>query len=136
AGFYSEGEHLFRLQGTLLATGELLDHPLVEGVEPELFYALPEQGASALDGPVPGDDGDDDPDDDAEALKGPRFQPDDPMFRLQWHMEQIRAPEAWARGNGQGAVVAVIDTGVAWKDANGARQLPDLAGTSFVKGES
>jgi serine protease len=133
AGFYSEGEHLFRLQGTLREAGELLDHPLVEGVEPELFYALPEQAASAYDGPALGDDHDDD---DAGALEGPRFQPDDPMFGLQWHMEQIRTPEAWARGNGKGAVVAVIDTGVAWKDGKGAKQLPDLAGTTFVKGES
>jgi serine protease len=132
AGFYSEGEHLFRMEGTLRSASELLDNPLVEGVEPELFYSLPEQAASALDGPVPlaGDD------DDAEALKGPRFQPDDPMFGLQWHMEQIRAPEAWARGKGEGAIVAVIDTGVAWKDGKGVRQLPDLAGTSFVEGES
>jgi serine protease len=132
AGFYSEGEHLFRMEGNLRSASELLDHPLVEGVEPEQFYSLPEQAASALDGPVP----DDDSDDDADAHKGPRVQPDDPMFGLQWHMEQIRAPEAWARGNGEGAVVAVIDTGVAWKDAKGAKQLPDLAGTSFVEGES
>ena len=136
AGFYSEGEHLFRLEGSLRAASELLDHPLVEGVEPEQLYSLPEQAASALDGPIPDDDGDDSDDGDSEAQKGPRFQPDDPMFGLQGHMEQIRAPEAWARGNGEGAVVAVIDTGVAWKDAKGAKQLPDLAGTSFVEGES
>lgn len=134
AGFYSEGEHLFRLQGTLRSADALLENPLVEGLEPELFYALPEQSMSALDGPLPADHSEDD--DEADALKGPRFQPDDPMFALQWHMEQIRAPEAWARGNGEGAVVAVIDTGVAWKDANGAKQLPDLAGTTFVEGES
>lgn len=131
AGFYSEGEHLFRLHGTLRAATELLENPLVEGVEPEMFYALPEQSMSAADGPLPPDD-----DDDAEATKGPRLQPDDPMFALQWHMEQIRAPEAWMLGTGEGAVVAVIDTGVAWKDAKGVRGLPDLAGTGFVDGES
>lgn len=135
AGFYSEGEHLFRLQGTLASASELLDHPLVEGVEPELFYGLPEQGASVYDGPEPPAD---DTDDDSEAgpTKGTRFEPDDPMFGLQWHMEQIHAPEAWALGNGEGAVVAVIDTGVAWKDGKGVRRLPDLAGTEFVDGES
>ncbi|MCX4244270.1 S8 family peptidase [Paraliomyxa miuraensis] len=133
AGFYSEGEHLFRLQGTLRSATELLDHPLVEGVEPEMFYGLPEQAMSALDGPSvrPGSS-----DDDTDAKKGTRFEPNDPMFGLQWHMEQIHAPEAWTLGNGDGAVVAVIDTGVAWKDAKGARRLPDLAGTAFVEGES
>lgn len=136
AGFYSEGEHLFRLQGTLRSASDLLDHPLVEGVEPEMFYGLPEQAASVLDGPGDGSGDDDDDDDDADANKGTRFEPDDPMFGLQWHMEQIHAPEAWTLGNGEGAVVAVIDTGVAWKDAKGARQLPDLVGTEFVAGES
>lgn len=137
AGFYSEGEHLYRLQGTLLSASALLEHPLVEGVEPEMFYSLPERAASAVDGPAAsaGDDDDDD-DDDLHASKGPRLHPDDPMFGLQWHMEQIRAPEAWMMGTGEGAVVAVIDTGVAWKDAKGVRALPDLAGTGFVAGES
>ncbi|MEX1365939.1 MAG: S8 family peptidase [Nannocystaceae bacterium] len=134
AGFYSEGEHLFRLQGPRAAALALLDNPLVEGVEPDQMYSLPERGISALDGPIPGQGQDED--DDAEALKGPRLDPDDPMFSLQWHMEQIRAPEAWTRANGEGAVVAVIDTGVAWKDGKGVRQLPDLVGTTFTEGES
>ena len=54
-GFYSEGEHLFRMEGTLRSASELLEHPLVEGVEPEMFYALPEQAASAFEGPLPAD---------------------------------------------------------------------------------
>ncbi|MCH9683734.1 MAG: S8 family peptidase [Deltaproteobacteria bacterium] len=130
-GFYSEGEHLYRLTGSLHAATGLLDNPLVEGVEPEQFYGLPETAVSVHQGPTDADD-----DDDAEATKGPRVDPDDPMFHLQWHMEQIRAPEAWARTTGEGAVVAVIDTGVAWKDGKGVRKLPDLAGTTFVAGES
>lgn len=129
AGFYSEGEHLFRLHTTPQAATALLDHPLVEGVEPEMLYHLPTQGISASQGPT-GDD------DQAPAREGPRFDPDDPMFGLQWHMEQIRAPEAWTRTTGEGVVVAVIDTGVAWKDGKGVRQLPDLAETEFVAGES
>ncbi|MCA9706310.1 MAG: peptidase S8, partial [Myxococcales bacterium] len=130
-GFYGQSEHLFRLRGSQQLALELLSHPLVEGVEPELFYELPSQGASAAEGP--GED-----DDEAEARDGeqPRFEPNDPMFHLQWHMEQIHAPQAWAKTTGKGVVVAVIDTGVAWKDGKGVRQLPDLAGTEFVAGES
>lgn len=37
----------------------------------------------------------------------------DPLFESQWGLDQINAPEAWARGfTGFGAVIAVIDTGV------------------------
>jgi len=134
AGFYSEGEHLFRVHGTRASVLGLLDHPLVEGVEPDQLYSLPERGISVHQGPQPKDGRSDD--DDAEANKGTRFQPNDPMFGLQWHMEQIRAPEAWTQANGEGAIVAVIDTGVAWKNAHGVQQLPDLVGTEFVAGKS
>jgi serine protease len=44
AGFYSEGEHLFRVFGEQAALAELQvrlqHHPLVEVVEPELEYSL------------------------------------------------------------------------------------------------
>lgn len=89
AGFYSEGEHLFRLHGSLTSATDLLEHPLVEGVEPEMFYSLPSQGISVTQGPPSGDQ--------AEIAKGPRLEPDDPMFPLQWHMEQIRAPRPGRR---------------------------------------
>ena len=37
----------------------------------------------------------------------------DPLFARQWGLEQINAPDAWARGfTGSGAVIAVLDTGV------------------------
>ncbi len=39
--------------------------------------------------------------------------PNDPLFRRQWGLDQINAPQAWRRGaRGQGAVIAIIDTGV------------------------
>ncbi len=130
AGFYSEGEHLFLVSADDVADlGALADDPRVEGIEPELLYALPESAMSAMDGPLDGAD-------ELEPTKGPRLEVDDPMFKLQWHMEQIRAAEAWLDTRGEGAVVAVIDTGVAWKDASGVRRLPDLANTEFVAGES
>ena len=52
--------------------------------------------------------------------------PNDPYYSYQWHLSQIGLEAAWDISTGSGAVVAVIDTGVA--------QLSDLAGTSFVQG--
>ncbi|TMB96932.1 MAG: hypothetical protein E6J42_08565, partial [Chloroflexi bacterium] len=72
--------------------------------------------------------------------------PNDPWFSYQWDMESsdggMWADGAWdlATHHGQGSVVAVIDTGVAYEDYNGSlngqsqnfKRAPDLAGTSFV----
>jgi len=130
AGFYSEGEHLFRVVGepdqlAALQT-TLADNPLVEVVEPELIYQL--VGDVAIE-----------PAGDIEPSKErrPRFEPDDPMYTRQWHMQMIHTPEAWGITKGEGVIVAVIDTGVAWKDLPGvAKQAPDLAGTAFTHGAS
>ena len=37
------------------------------------------------------------------------YEPNDPQREYQWHMDQIRMPEAWHLSRGRGAVVAVID---------------------------
>ncbi len=128
AGFYSEGEHLYRVRADAAAWDRIDDaliaDPLVEVVEPEILFALPDHAISAAEVESP------------EINKPPRYAVDDPMFHLQWHMEQIHAPEAWTTQRGDGVIVAVIDTGVAWKTAKGVKQLPDLAGTKFTKGES
>ncbi len=128
AGFYSEGEHLYRVHGAPEALAEvkqkLAGNPLVEVVEAELEYQLVGDVATPADDLAP-------------ALDRPRFEPDDPMFSRQWHMQMINTPEAWGVTRGEGVIVAVIDTGVAWKDLPGtAKQAPDLAGTAFTKGET
>jgi serine protease len=52
----------------------------------------------------------------------------------------IRAPEAWAamaargRTPGQGVTVAVLDTGVAYRDAGPYRRSPDLSAARVVRG--
>jgi hypothetical protein len=38
--------------------------------------------------------------------------PNDPYFQYQWHMQMLKVPEAWQVSMGQGAVVAVVDSGV------------------------
>jgi serine protease len=60
--------------------------------------------------------------------------PDDPMFAEQWSMTMVGAPEAWDISTGKGAVVAVIDTGVAYADRKDFRRVEDLAGTGFAEG--
>jgi len=52
--------------------------------------------------------------------------PSDPCYRYQWHLRQVGLPTAWKLGQGDGAVVAVIDTGVS--------RVPDLAQAKFVPG--
>jgi serine protease len=67
--------------------------------------------------------------------------PNDPEFRLQWNLfgrNGINAPEAWelaeARGapGGRGAVIAVIDSGVAFERYGRYRRAPDLRRSTFV----
>ncbi|MCB9750334.1 MAG: peptidase S8 [Myxococcales bacterium] len=134
AGVYSEGEHLFRVHGAVDSLAQLqaslADHPLVEGVEPELIYSV--IAPEAVDGWVARAD----EDSETSPARRQRFEPNDEKFHLQWHMEMIRSPEAWSVTRGRGVTVAVIDTGVAWKNADGARQVPDLAGTEFRDGKS
>ncbi len=100
--------------------------PEVETVEVEHLWAVPERtDAGAIARPdvlvAPRDGGD-------------RFVPNDPYYSHQWHLDQIGMPAAWPRGRGEGVVVAVIDTGVAYRSAGGFVQAPDLGQTSFVPG--
>lgn len=60
--------------------------------------------------------------------------PNDPLFRYQYNLPAIEIPEAWAISRGAGAVVAVLDTGVAFENRGRYRRAPDFAGTRFVDG--
>jgi serine protease len=59
--------------------------------------------------------------------------PNDPQYKYQWHFGQIGMPEAWKLADGEGVVVAVIDTGVAYENWGDFHRVPDLAGAKFVK---
>jgi serine protease len=61
--------------------------------------------------------------------------PNDPLYKHQWHMDQIGMPEAWQLADGNGVIVAVLDTGVGYEDHGGGKfhLLPDLKGIEFVK---
>jgi serine protease len=95
---------------------ELRTDPRVESAEDNLVYGLPE---AALD------------DDDNAALdetpqKDGRTFPNDPRYSEQWHLDQIHMPDTWNAAQGQGVIVAVVDTGVS--------KVQDLQQTEFVPG--
>lgn len=92
----------------------------VEAADEEILYTIPEhnlpnQGVAAVEG----------------IQTGSTF-PNDPLYKDQWHMKQIHLPETWSKdvadggNNGNGVIVAVIDTGVS--------RLSDFAQTNIMKG--
>lgn len=58
--------------------------------------------------------------------------PNDPLYGKQWHMRQIGMPQAWKLADGNGVIVAVLDTGVGFEDYKNMHVLPDLKGITFV----
>jgi serine protease len=72
-----------------------------------------------------------------------QLSPNDPGFRLQWNLFDefgIGMPEAWSLAElagapgGRGAVVAVLDSGVAFERFGRYRRAPDLRRSTFVRG--
>lgn len=69
------------------------------------------------------------------ASQARRMTPNDRLFTLQWHLELIDAPRAWAIQTGdRSVVVAVLDTGIAYEDFGPFRKAPDFSTTVFVPG--
>lgn len=68
----------------------------------------------------------------------PKLVPTDPFFPLQWHHQRIRLPEAFDlfRSQGEGVIVAVIDSGVAFGNGTRfpSRRADDLEGVRFLPG--
>lgn len=70
------------------------------------------------------------------------MEPNDPYYDLQWNFKTfetgigggINLEPAWNSSTGDGVIVAVLDTGVAYEDYYMYRQAPDLANTNFVSG--
>lgn len=111
-----------RLHGLLVA---LRRDARIEAADLSYVYRIPESAATALT-----DEQDEAlplrPSKEQPVRERPRFLPNDPRYRYQWHLDQMRMPEAWNMGQGEGIIVAVIDTGVT--------QVEDLGGTEFVPG--
>ncbi|PWH15691.1 MAG: hypothetical protein DDG58_10680 [Ardenticatenia bacterium] len=86
--------------------------------EPNVIFAEPNYYAYASDVPA-----------------GPlAFTPNDPYFDRQWNLQAIQATQAWDYAGGQGVVVAVIDSGIAYEDFEHYRRAPDLANTVVIPG--
>jgi len=90
----------------------------VEVAEPDALAYIP-QGEEAVAVPAPGAN--------YEGF------PNDPLYAKQWHMRQIGMPEAWKLADGNGVIVAVLDTGVGYEDRAKFTELPDLKGITWVK---
>jgi len=86
--------------------------------DPNVDYAEPNYIAYASDGPV------------APQV----LVPNDPFFSFQWHMPLVQAPQAWDISTGQGVLIAVLDTGIAYEDFGDFRRAPDLGNTRFAAG--
>jgi serine protease len=128
---HAEDDKLLRAEGVpagaLAALGaELRADPRVETAEPEIRFTLPRPALLRPD--APGDATHEGP----GARRG--FVPNDPRYPEQWNLRMVGAEPAWTRTRGKGAVVAVIDTGVAGTDSPRGKGAKDFAGTRFAPG--
>jgi len=119
AGLYSETNHLYQKTGAC----PLIESNLVENIEPSAMYHLPaneltlmEEYDHGLDSSAP---------------------TNDPLLEHQWNLHHIDAFDAWKNSKqGKGVVVAVIDTGVAYKEHEKVHALEDMNETDFTEGVS
>lgn len=62
------------------------------------------------------------------------FIPNDPLYRYQWHLNNPMMQQTWDLSMGNNIIVAVLDSGVAYRNGGGFAQAPDLSATSFIPG--
>jgi serine protease len=65
-------------------------------------------------------------------LRQPAEAPNDEFYERQWHLPLIQADWAWEISRGEGSIVAVLDTGVAFEDFLVFAKAPDLRATEFI----
>jgi serine protease len=124
---YSAVDRLYRLRfpsaaDAARAVTALRADPSVESVEFEAEMAIP---PGELEATAAAPNGDFSECSNTAGTEDRGF-PNDRCFNYQWHLRQIGLPGAWKLGQGDGVIVAVIDTGVT--------KVADLAATKFVPG--
>jgi len=67
-------------------------------------------------------------------LRYAHFVPNDPYYKYQWHLTRLNCSYAWDYATGGGALVALLDSGVAFETNATFTKAPDLAGTLFAPG--
>ncbi|MBN2373835.1 S8 family serine peptidase [bacterium] len=67
-------------------------------------------------------------------IRRANFVPNDPLYKYQWHLNNQVMQQTWNLSLGTNIVVAVLDTGVAYRNGGGFAQAPDLTDTSFIPG--
>jgi len=60
------------------------------------------------------------------------WKPNDPRYTEQWNFHRIKMEQAWPIAKGQGVVVAIIDTGVAFEQDHKCYLARDFKGTQFT----
>lgn len=96
---------VFTLNADIDKLDELRNDPMVEVAEPNWIVSLDPNEAGC----------------EASEVEGSRRRTaNDPLYAKQWHFNMIELEKAWEKSTGKGAVVAVLDTGVAFeKSPNG-----------------
>ena len=62
------------------------------------------------------------------------YIPNDPLYSYQWHLNNPMMQQTWDQSLGDSIIVAVFDTGIAYRNAAEYAIAPDLAETSFIPG--
>ncbi|MGA1841087.1 MAG: S8 family serine peptidase [bacterium] len=62
------------------------------------------------------------------------FIPNDPLYSYQWHLNNPMMQQTWDQSLGANIIVAVFDTGIAYRNAAEYAIAPDLAETNFIPG--
>lgn len=102
----------------------LRNDPMVEAAEPQRLFKIPETGGMPEAWRASGGS--------AAPRESGNWKPNDPRYNEQWNFARIDAEKAWPITRGRGAVVAVIDTGVAFSDSARGKRARDFDRTEFV----
>lgn len=68
------------------------------------------------------------------AAAGTQTFPNDPLYKIQWNLPMVNAEAGWKKNAGQTARVAMVDTGLAYWNAEGHHKVEDLENLKVLEG--